>query len=84
MPGTPPPPPRRPLPGLTAELSLIGAVAAVIAAVTQLVGGQADGGVIGAGVRGWPADQGLTVLLVRVILAVAVAVTHPSFADAPS
>ena len=34
--------------------------------------------------RGWPAGQRLTVLLVRVILTVAVTVTHPCFADAPS
>lgn len=69
---------------LTAELALVRSVSAVILAVTQLVGGQADGGVVGTGVGGRPAGQGLTVLLVRVIFAVAVTVAHPRFADAPS
>lgn len=71
-------------PGLTTELSLIRAISTVIVAITQLVGRQADRGVVGTGVRGGPAGQGLTVLLIRVILTVAVAVTHPCFANAPS
>lgn len=68
---------------LTTELALIRAVSTVILAVAQLVRRQADRGVVGAGMGGWPAGQGLTVLLVGVIFTVAVAITHPRLADAP-
>lgn len=72
-----------PSPMLTAELALIGAIPTIIRAITELLGGQADGGVVGTGVRGGFAHQGLAVLLVRVVLAVAVPVTDPRLADAP-
>lgn len=39
-----------PGPTLTAELALIRAVTTVIGAITELLGGQADGGVVGTGV----------------------------------
>lgn len=68
---------------LVTELALIRAVSTVILAVAQLVRRQADRGVVGAGMGGWPAGQGLTVLLVGVIFTVAVAITHPRLADAP-
>lgn len=61
-------------PGLTTELSLMRTISTVIVAITQLVRRQADRGVVGTEeVRRGPAGQGLTVLLIQVILTVAVA-----------
>ena len=66
---------------LTAQL-LVGAVEAVVLAVTQLLSRQADGGVVGTNVVREFTNQRLTVVLIRVVLAVAVPVAHPRFTDA--
>lgn len=65
---------------LTTEL-LIGAIWAVISAIAKFLRRQADGGVVGTDVVRQLTHQRLAVVLVRVVLAVAVAVAHPGFAD---
>lgn len=61
---------------------LVGAIWTVHVAVTHALPGQADAGVVGTHTVGHLADQGLTVVLVRVVLAVAVTVAHPGLTDA--
>ena len=67
--------------GFTTEF-LVRAVGTVIRPVTELLARQADGVVGGAHVVRQLAHRGLTVLLVRVVLAVVVAVAHPGLDDA--
>lgn len=65
----------------TAKL-LVGAVWTVVGVVAQLLGGKTDGAVGRAHVVRQLAHQSLAVVLVGVVLAVAVTVTHPGLADA--
>ena len=66
---------------LTAEF-LIGAIWAVVSAITKFLCRQADGGVVGTHMVRELTHQRLAVVLVGVVLAVTVAVAHPGFADA--
>jgi len=67
---------------LTTKLALVGAIPTVVRAVAELLGGEADGGVVGTRVGGRFAHQRLAVLLIRVVLAVTVPVADPGLADA--
>jgi len=69
--------------GFTAKF-LVGAIRTVVGAIAQLLSRQADGIVGSTHVVRQLAHQRLAVVLVRVVLAVTVAVTNPSFADATS
>lgn len=66
--------------GLTTEF-LVRAVGAVVCAVTKLLSGQTDGGVIGTHMVRELTHQRLTVVFIRVVLTVTVPVTHPGFTD---
>lgn len=68
---------------LTAEF-LIRAIWAVVVAITDFLCRQTDGGVAGTHVVGELTHQRFAVFLIWVVLAVAVAVTNPSLADAAS
>lgn len=63
---------------------LIGAIWTVVGAVAQLLGRKTDGVVGGTHMVRQLAHQRVTVDLVRVVLAVAVAIAHPGLADAAS
>lgn len=69
-------------PSPTADGSFIRAVAAVHLAVADLVGGEANRGVVGTGVLGGLAGSRLAGLFVWLVLAVDVAVAHPALGDA--
>lgn len=78
-----PRPPDPPTPTfITADGSFIRAVAAVHLAVADLVGGEADRGVVGTGILGGLAGSRLAGLFIRLVLAVNVAVAHPALGDA--
>lgn len=66
--------------GLTTEF-LVRAVGTVVSAVTQLLSGQTDGGVIGTHMVRELTHQRLTVVFIRVVLTVTVPVTHPGLTD---
>lgn len=66
---------------LTAEF-LIRTIWAVISSVAKFLRRQADGGVVGTHMVRELTHQCLTVVLIRVVLTIAVAITNPGFADA--
>lgn len=59
----------------------IRAIWAVISAITKFLCRQADGGVVGTHMVRELTHQRLTVVLIRVVLTVTVAITNPGFAD---
>lgn len=63
---------------------LIGAIRTIVGAVTQLFSGKTDGVIGGTHVMRQLAHQRLAVVLIRVVLTVAVTITHPGLADAAS
>ena len=65
---------------LTAKF-LVGAIWAVVSAIAKFLRRQADGGFVGTHMVGELTHQCFAVVLVRVVLAVAVSVAHPGFAD---
>lgn len=71
-----------PPPSITADGSFIRAVATVHLAVADLVGGEADRGVVGTGVLGGLAGSRLAGFFIRLVLAVNVAVANPALGDA--
>lgn len=65
---------------LTAKF-LVGAIWAVVSAIAKFLRRQADGGFVGTHMVRELTHQCFAVVLVRVVLAVAVSVAHPGFAD---
>lgn len=66
---------------VTADGSLVRAVRAVHFAVADLVGGEAEGSVVGTRVLGRLADGSFAGLFIGAVLAVDVAVAHPALGD---
>ena len=67
---------------LTTDGALVGAVGTVHFGIADLVGGEADRGVVGAGIFGRFTHGRFTRLLIGAVLAVDVPVTHPALRDA--
>lgn len=63
---------------------LVRAIRTIVSAITQLLGRKTDGVVGSTHVVRQLAHQRLAVVLIRVVLTVTVAITHPSLADAAS
>lgn len=67
---------------ITADGSFIRAVGTVHLAVADLIGCEADRGVIGTRVLGWLTDSGLAGLFIWAVLTIDVPITHPALCDA--
>lgn len=63
---------------------LVRAIWTIVSAITQLLSRQTDGVVGSTHMVRQLAHQRLAVVLIRVVLTVTVAITHPGFADAAS